>query len=862
MEWHNQKLKQVALAMRPQGGKSLAKRWAKTLSRHCPLPGIGLTLGLLLPLITPVSSLAVAAGQGETGAVTFNTAFIQGSDEPPDLTEFLRANSVLPGTYRVDIYVNRALKGRRDILFSANQRSGLVEPCLTPEMLQVLGLDLDRLPIRPSEQACVDLASQVEFARVDYQPAALRVNISVPQAIMARSARGYVSPDLWDHGETAGYLSYAFNATRRRNRGQETDQYYLGLRNGLNLGAWRLRNESSLVYGRDQTYRYRSNRTFAQRDITALKSQLILGETFSESSVFDSVRFKGGALVSDDDMLPDSERTYAPVVRGIADTNATVEVRQNGFLLYTGTVSPGPFEIADIYPNGSNGDLEVTIIEADGRRRSFTQAYASLPIMVPAGSFRYSLSAGQVDTNGGAGASPNFASGALIYGLSEGVTGFGGLQLADEYQAANLGAGINTGLGAVSFDVTHSISELDELRRSGQSMRVRYANTLAFTGTTLAVAGYRYSTDSYRSLNQHVSDHGRQSGALVDGRARDRLEMSATQILPSQAASLSLTASEQRYWNVPGKTRQLYLAYNSAWRTISYNLSVERNQSVGVGAAGESDNRLALTVTLPLGANPGASRLSMSAVRDSSGQTNLQAGLNGQVLDDRDTFYSVQAGHDSDTGSFGAGKINTTTSFGRFEAGYSQGRDYDALALGAFGSVVAHAGGVNFGQALGETFALIHVPDVAGAKLDSFSNVETSTNGYAVLPYAQPYRTNWVSLDTRQLGADVELENAITQVVPRRGAMPVARFKANTGRRVQFELARVDGSGIPLGASVEDLQGRALAVVDPGSQALVLSEQDTGVLRVRWSGQTCEAPFTLPARDPSRAYERLKVVCQ
>lgn len=823
------------------------------------MPGIGISLTLLLSMKPLAADPAPGA---EKATVRFNTAFIQGSDQPPDLQEFLRANSVLPGTYRVDIYVNRALTGRRDITFTGNRRSGLVEPCLTQEMLQSFGLDPKRLPSSESQDACFDLASQVEFARVDYQPAALRLNISVPQAVMARSARGYVSPDLWDEGETAGYVNYAFNSARRSNRGQESEQYYLGLRNGLNVGAWRLRNESSLVYGNDETYRFRSNRTFAQRDITALKSQLTLGETFTDSQVFDSVRFKGASLASDDGMLPDSERTFAPVIRGLAETNATVEVRQNGFLLYSGNVSPGPFEIADIYPNGSNGDLQVTIIEADGRRRSFTQAYASLPIMVPVGSFRYSLSAGRVDSNGEGESSPDFASAALIYGLSEAVTGFGGLQLADEYQAANLGAGVNTGLGAVSFDITHSASELEERKRNGQSLRVRYANTLDVTDTTLAVAGYRYSTEEYRTLNQHVSETDPQPGPFANGRAKDRLEVSVTQVLPSQMASLSLTASEQRYWNLPGKTRQLYLAYNSVWRTVNYNVSVERNRSFARDGLEETDNRVALTVTLPLGSSPASSRLSLNAVRDSSGEYNLQAGLNGQVLGNRDTFYSVQTGRDSGSGNFGAGKINTTMPFGRFEAGYSQGRDYDAFTLGASGSLVAHAGGVNFGQALGETFALVQVPGVGGAKLKSFSNIETASNGYAVVPYAQPYRANWVSLDTRQLGADIELDNAVTQIVPRRGAMPVVRFAANTGRRVQFELVRADGSAVPLGASVEDAQGRALAVVDPNSQALVLSEQDSGVLHVRWSTQGCLAPFTLPPKEAGRAYERLKVVCQ
>ncbi|MBX8611830.1 fimbrial biogenesis outer membrane usher protein [Pseudomonas cichorii] len=854
MEWHHQKNKKVLTDPGLHGRANLIKGNPRRSWLRCRLAIAGVSLCM-------TAFTVVSAERQGAQPVRFNTAFIQGSDQPPDLQEFLRSNSVLPGTYRVDVYVNRTLSGRRDITFSRNETSGLVEPCLDPDMLQSFGLDPQRLTVTDGQE-CFDLASNIEFARVDYRPDALRLDISVPQAAMARSRRGYVSPELWDQGETAGFINYNFNGSRRGQRGQRSDQYYLGLRNGFNLGAWRLRNESSLVHGDDRPSRFRSNRTFAQRDITALKSQLTLGETFTDSQVFDSVRFKGATMASDDGMLSDSERTYAPVIRGTAETNATVEVRQNGFMLYSGNVSPGPFEITDIYPSGSNGDLLVTIIEADGRRRSFTQAYASLPIMVPAGSFRYSLAAGQVDSNDDHQASPNFTSAAVIYGLSERVTGFGGLQVAEDYNAANIGTGVNTGLGAVSFDITHSNSELKRQTRSGQSMRVRYANTLDVTSTTLAVAGYRYSTEQYRTLNQHVSETDERPGLLANGRARDRLELNVTQVLPSQTGSLSLTASEQRYWNLSGKTRQLYLSYNAAWRTLNYSLSVERNQTSGTQGRSENDNRLALSMTLPLGDKPGSSRLSFNAVRDDNGEYNLQSGVNGQVLDRRDLFYSVQAGHDSTSGNFGAGKLNVTTSYGRFETGYSRGRDYDALTLAASGSLVAHGGGINLGQPLGETFALVQVPEVGGARLKSYSNVETSDNGYAVLPYAQPYRTNWVSLDTRQLGADIELENAISQIVPRRGAIPLVSFKASQGRRVQFELVRADASQIPLGASVEDEQGRSLAIVDPHSQALVLSEKDSGVLQVQWSGQSCRAPFTLPPRNPAHAYERLRVVCQ
>ena len=209
--------------------KSLPRFYVRASFRLSTLAmGVGMALSMQA-MAAPDQSGDAAKGS----PVEFNTAFIQGTDEPADLKEFLRGNSVLPGVYRVDVYVNRVLSGRNDVRFTQNTASGLIEPCLTLEMLRAFGLDMERLhndaslavDLQPS--ACFDLAAQVEFARVDYQPNSLRLNVSVPQTAMARSARGYVSPELWTEGETAAFINYSFNGARRHNQQERTDQYYL-----------------------------------------------------------------------------------------------------------------------------------------------------------------------------------------------------------------------------------------------------------------------------------------------------------------------------------------------------------------------------------------------------------------------------------------------------------------------------------------------------------------------------------------------------------------------------------------------------------------------------------------------------------
>ncbi len=112
-----------------------------------------------------------------------------------------------------------------------------------------------------------------------------------------------------------------------------------------------------------------------------MKSDITVGQSSSPADVFDSVPYTGVELKSDNDMLPDSEKGYAPIIRGTAHSNALVMVRQNGYVIYQNTVAPGAFEINDLYPTGSSGDLQVTVKETDGSESHFVVPFASVPVL-------------------------------------------------------------------------------------------------------------------------------------------------------------------------------------------------------------------------------------------------------------------------------------------------------------------------------------------------------------------------------------------------------------------------------------------------------------------------------------------------
>jgi outer membrane usher protein len=155
-------------------------------------------------------------------------------------------------------------------------------------------------------------------------------------------------------------------------------------------------------------------------------------------------------------------------------------------------------------------------------------------------------------------------------------------------------------------------------------------------------------------------------------------------------------------------------------------------------------------------------------------------------------------------------------------AGYSQGHGYNSQNLNLAGSIVGHAGGINLGQTVGETFALAQVEGVEGVKIGSFTGASTGNNGFAVVPNAQPYRVNWINLDTAIWAAmsrsTMRPGKWCHAVVPWCWRVTPARPDAACS-----SLVRCAAPADPFGASL-DSAGKQLAISDPGGKALALVE--------------------------------------
>ncbi|EDL7955655.1 fimbrial assembly protein, partial [Salmonella enterica subsp. enterica serovar Montevideo] len=560
---------------------------------------------------------ALPAGNTAFAREYFNPALL-GIDGPgkelTDLSAFEEGIGQMPGTYRVDVIVNKSSAGVHDVNFvMQNDTAGntTLQPCFSVDSLREFGIRTDAFPNLAGHGDCANLAA-IPQASAEFAFERQQLRLSIPQAAVDSHARGYVAPERLDEGINALLLNYSFsgaNTEARRGDMTDSDSYYLSLRPGLNIGPWRIRNYSTWnrnVNGDSADESWDSLYTYAQRNIIALKSQLTFGDSTAPSELFDSVPFRGAQLASDDDMLPDSLRGYAPVVRGIARTNAQVIIKQNGYTIYQSYVSPGAFEITDMYPTGSSGDLDVTIKEADGSEQHQTVAFASLPILQREGRLKYSVTSGQYRPYESDIDKKMFTQATLIYGLPAGFTVYSGGQFSQHYKSLLTGLGKNLGeLGAVSVDGTQAWStQKDQDKESGQSWRIRYSKNILETGTNISISGYRYSTSGYYTLPEVLDTWRDDESQNNNDRRRNRAELQLNQSIGENLGSLSLNAISEDYWNSDRKMRSLGVGYSNSWGGVTYNINYSYNRNTTDSDDSDKiydeDQVFSLSINIPL----------------------------------------------------------------------------------------------------------------------------------------------------------------------------------------------------------------------------------------------------------------------
>lgn len=776
----------------------------------------------------PADSDNMSENTASTAVTEFNTDVMDVEDRSNiDVSHFARAGYVMPGNYPLTLNVNSTEVREVTVSFAApvNDPHDSV-PCLTPEMVSLFGLKeelIEKLIWKNlAGKRCLDDSSLPGMAVAgDLSTGSLK--ISLPQAYLEYSAHDWDPPSRWDDGVTGVLFDYNLNASESRmfsGSSSNTTSLSGSGTAGANIGPWRLRADwqaSRYSSGNYTTQRFDWSRFYLYRALPKIGAKLTLGESDLDSSLFDSFRFVGGSLITDDSMLPPNLQGYAPEVTGVARTNAKVTISQQGRVIYESQVAPGPFRIQEL-SSAVSGQLDVKVEEQDGRVQTFQVDTANIPYLTRPGMVRYKIATGRPTDWEHRMQGDTFVTGEFSWGVSNGWSLFGGLVAAGKYEALAVGVGRDLlSLGAISFDVTESRAVLpNNEEKHGASYRLSYSKRFEKIDGQVTFAGYRFSEKDFMSMSDYLETRYRDSdwGGLNWGRQKELYTITVSKSFKDWNMSLFGNYSHRTYWDRPDSDRySLTLSQYvniGRWKNISLNLTGYQSETWGV-----KDDGVYASVSVPW-SNGGS--LSYNGQSTTSGSSHT-VGWYDTI--DSNNSYSMQAGTGSDNKVLASGYLthNGDMANGTLSASYYEG-SYASLGLSMQGGMTATRYGAAFHPVGGSggTRLMIDTGDASGVPLNRGGAIQkTNVFGVGVLGSINSYWRNSVGVDVNALGDDMEVNHPLTELTMTEGAIGYRKIDVLMGHKMMAVMKFSDGSSPAFGATVWRGSHQTGVVDDGGS---------------------------------------------
>lgn len=822
---------------------------------HTPL------IGWFRPRAVGLCIALAVSFTGQAVEIEFNTDILDVNDRANiDLSQFSKSGYLMPGEYSFAIYVNKQTLPEQPIFYYASptdESESLV--CLTPKIVEQFGLKADALSklLWWHDGQCLSLDSLPGTeAKADLAGSTLYINM--PQAYLEYTAENWDPPARWEEGIPGAMFDYNVNAqvSQQTRSGEQTSYNTSG--NGIvgfNLGAWRARADWQMRFDKQQgqgsTHSLDWSRYYVYRAIKSLGAKLTLGEDYLASDIFDSFRFTGLSLITDVNMLPPNLRGYAPEITGVAKSNATVIISQQGRVLYQTQVAAGPFRIQDLN-DAMSGELNVEVKEQDGSTQTFSVNTASIPYLTRPGQLRYKLATGRPTdwkhhVNG-----ETFASGEFSWGVNSGWSLFGGAIGAENYASIALGIGRDLmAFGALSFDVTYARAHLNRLADigdetlQGNSYRLSYSKNFDEYNSQVTFAGYRFSEKEFMSMSDYLSA---QMSGVRQYSNKEMYTVSYNQQFTDIGLSAYLNYYHQTYWDQPDNDRySLSVAKYfdmGKLRNISVNLTAYRNRYQNT-----NDDGIYASLSVPWG-NSGTINMNSSWDKNDNTQRigyydRLDERSNYQLNTGISRSGALVSGFYTHQGDLALVSANAT---------YQQDR-YRSAGMSFQGGLTAtqHGAVLHRNSQMGGTRIFVDTDGVSGIPLRGYGAiVDSNRYGQAVITDVNSYYRNLVKVDLNDLPDGAQVAQSVKQGTLTEGAIGYRQFEVVAGASAMASLQLADNSAPPFGASVFNARGQQIGMVGDHGSTYLTGLNPSDILQVRWDEKTqCEVvlPATLPTAD-------------
>ncbi|HFD6683594.1 TPA: fimbria/pilus outer membrane usher protein [Providencia alcalifaciens] len=760
----------------------------------------------------------------------FNPDFLRFSDGNNttnfDLSLFENEGNQIPGSYLVNIYVNGIFVDKKNINFSLSDKKTLTA-CISDNDLTHWGVK----KIKGEIDLCNNsLDKYIPYSKESVDISNQRYDITVPQQWLLKNT-WKSSPLLWDEGIPAILLNYTYSGFKQENE----ENNFLALDGSINFLGWRLRNQSN--YSSNSGWQYLN--TYVQKDYTwGSGGVFTAGETSLTNSLIDNFSFAGLKLESDDDMLSPSLTEYGPVIRGVANTDATIYVKQHGSIIYQKNVPAGPFSFKSPI---SYGDVNIEIHEANGNIKKYTQSFAILPIFQAEGHTRYSFSMGSFRDNNVIYTKDKFINASISSGLSNDWTIYGESLIAKNYLHGTLGVGkYIPKIGGLAADLSLSKANVEDdnthINNKYSSLyHISYTKNFSLTETSIIFSGYYYPNSRFYTFTDTINKY--QFNRNKENNTDTKFQMSINQSL-GDFGSLSLHTDYDNNHN-----HNLMATLNKNIDSAYVSLTFNKNKNTY-----QDDKSIFLSASLPITHKNhiGAiSAVNLTSYQNSTLST--QFGLSGVTENKKLHWNITQGAHDNFNDHQSYASLTWNGNKTKISLGYSSNNDYQRWSYSASGGLAMHSSGITLGHQLSFNGANALI-STSGISDIAIKNKMTSTDflGNAIISNLSPYQTNNISLDLDNIPNNIDLNNTDKQITPRKGALVKLNFDATKGERALITL-RNKGKLIPTGAKVMLNKKEISNLFFVGNKGVVYMNQlpKEGELKVKWNNGECVSPFKL-----------------
>ncbi|HCZ9099648.1 TPA: fimbrial biogenesis usher protein [Klebsiella michiganensis] len=771
--------------------------------------------------------------------VTFDTDILQSRGLSTDLNRyFAETPRYLPGVHSVQVVVNDKNRGTAAVRFGED---GTL--CIDNDFLDFAGLM--PVPLKEAE-ACHNIRDDYAQAVVNALPGQNSVELYLPPEAL-NGLNGEIKN--FQHGGTAGLLNYSLFSTRSEYQGSDSNNYsQASLEGGFNVADWALRSRY-IMTDDDGDKNAESIYTYAEHVFAAQKMTMQVGEINASSDVLSGVPITGVQLTPTSALLSSGNGVS---VSGIARTSqARVEIRQNGRLVFNTLVPAGPFTLEDVPAVRSNVDLEVTVIESDGASNRFIVPASAVRAQQLARPQGLSASVGRVRNIDGDYDDP------WVFNISDGwrmlprLNFYASGALTQDYQATGARTEILlTDSWSVSTSLAGSRAQFGD---NDSGLKTEIQSTLSLSDTLNLANSIAHYSGGYRELADALND---------DFQPYNNSYSTNLNWSSGLLGTFSITFNYNQASGVGEDSRYVLASWGKTFKYAS--VSVNWQSSVGNTNDAQDDDMLYVNLSIPLGGSQSIG----SYMRNQGNRTSYGVQNSGTLSAHTNYYISADRDNDSNENSFN-GNISSNLHYTQLSVGGGSNgnnqRNYNAALTGG---IAVHKSGVTFTPySIHDTFAIAKLnEDKAGVEINTpQGTVWTDKWGQAVIPGLNEWRNSRIEIDANKLPQSMTLANGTKYIAAAHASVSEVNFKVLNSRRVMLRVKKADGSALPKGLSIVDEKGHYVVTsVDDGHVFLNDVEQVSTLYAMdNDNNRICKIAWSLSdKRDEEAFYEEANGECR